>query len=184
MSEIEKLQDDLREQALRDSLTGLYNRRYLKESLAMEINRARRTKQPFSVVILDLDNLKAINDRHGHITGGDQALQTLARELQKMCRESDMICRYGGDELLVLMYDTTAVAALRRANEWLEEVRKTVLKSKSGEFSITFSAGVAEYLTGDINGESILIRADRALYYAKGNGRNRAECYFKDMDYT
>lgn len=182
MSEIEKLQDTLREQAIHDSLTELYNRRYLKESLQMEINRARRTQQPFCVVILDLDDLKTINDRHGHITGGDLALQTLAAMLKKMCRESDTICRYGGDEFMILMYGAPAPTALRRANEWLEEARKIKLGSESGEFTITFSAGLAEYQASDADGESILIRADRALYRAKENGKNRVECYIEDMD--
>jgi diguanylate cyclase (GGDEF)-like protein/PAS domain S-box-containing protein len=182
LQEIQSLQEALRQQALRDPLTNLYNRRYLEESLHVEISRSQRTQQPLSVVILDLDYLKSINDQYGHLAGGDQALQTLAKTLESLCRESDTICRYGGDEFLVVLYDTPQSTAFLRAQEWLDEVRKITLESDSGEFRITFSAGVAEYRQTDRDSESILVRADRALYRAKANGRNRVECYTDDMD--
>jgi diguanylate cyclase (GGDEF)-like protein/PAS domain S-box-containing protein len=182
LQEIQSLQDDLRQQALRDAQTGLYNRRYLEEIMQQEVDRARRKQKTFSVVIFDLDNLKSINDTYGHIIGGDQAIKSLADALKQMCRPSDTICRYGGDEFLVLLYDTSASVAAKRANQWLREVRKTKLISNGHEFGISFSAGVAEFEMSDANCENTLIRADRALYQAKEMGKNCVVMYSKDLD--
>jgi diguanylate cyclase (GGDEF)-like protein/PAS domain S-box-containing protein len=171
--EIQSLQEALREQALRDSLTGLYNRHYLEEIMPKEIARAQRSKKNFSVVILDLDNLKTINDTYGHIKGGDQAIKTLADTLKHMSRKSDILFRYAGDEFLILLYDTPAQIAFRRVNQWLNTVQKISIIAENRQFSISFSAGIAEFSALDTNGEDILIRADQALYQAKQNGRNQ-----------
>ena len=173
LAEIKKLESSLREQAIRDSLTGLFNRRYMEETFQQELSRALRKEEAFSIVILDLDHLKKINDTHGHMIGGDKALQILADTLKKMCRVEDTICRYGGDEFLIILYDTSAQVAYKRVLEWKEAVAKIKIESGAGEFSVSFSAEVAEFPLHGLKGEEILIRADEALYQAKALGRNQ-----------
>jgi diguanylate cyclase (GGDEF)-like protein len=117
--------------------------------------------------------LKKINDTYGHVKGGDKALQVLVDTLKQISRTEDILCRYAGDEFLIILYDTTAQAAYERALEWKEIVSKIKIKTDEGDFSITFSAGVAEYPLHGFTGEDILIRADQALYRAKELGRDR-----------
>lgn len=168
--EIKELESDLREQAIRDPLTGQFNRRYMDETLQREIGRASRKGESLRIVILDLDHLKKINDSHGHIIGGDVALKILANTLKKMCREEDTLCRYGGDEFLVILYDTPLDVAKERAIQW----RKSLKRIPSNQrFGVTFSAGVAAFPEHGLTGEEILIQADRALYNAKEGGRDR-----------
>ena len=170
---IEGLQAALREQAIHDPLTGLYNRRHMNEALKQECARALRKGERLSVVILDLDHLKEINDTFGHVTGGDKALQILAGTIKQMCRMEDTLCRYGGDEFLIILYNTLAQVAYERALQWKEAVTKIKVDSPGGEFGITFSAGVAEFPTQGSTGEETIVHADRALYRAKELGRNR-----------
>ncbi|MBT3712128.1 MAG: GGDEF domain-containing protein [Anaerolineae bacterium] len=125
------------------------------------------------IVILDLDHLKKINDAYGHVEGGDKALTILADTLSEICRIEDTICRYAGDEFLIILYDTPAQAAYERALEWKEAVSKLKITSDKGEFSFTFSAGIAEFPLHGLTGEGILIRADQALYRAKELGRDQ-----------
>ena len=173
IDKIEKLQFELREQALRDPLTGLFNRRYMEEALEQELAKANRKEMPLSIVILDLDNLKAINDTNGHFTGGDEALKTLANTLRGLCRAEDIVSRYGGDEFLVVLYDTSIEVASKRAFEWKEALSK----SRGNEFSITFSAGIASFPLHGITTEEILANADEALYRAKKDGRDKVVIY-------
>jgi diguanylate cyclase (GGDEF)-like protein len=177
LDEISKLETKLREQAIRDPLTGVFNRRYMDAMLNKELARALRTKEPLSIVILDLDHLKTINDTYGHVEGGDKALQALADTLKQLTRVEDILCRYAGDEFIVILYHTSAKVAYERALEWKDAVSKIKIETDEGEFSITFSAGVAEFTTHDPTGESILIRADQALYRAKELGRDRVVIY-------
>lgn len=184
LEEIQILQKALQDQALHDPLTGVYNRRYLEEKLKQETDRAVRTGKPYSIVILDLDNLKWLNDTFGHVFGGDQAIKALANTLSEMCRESDTLCRYGGDEFMVLLYDTTAPIALRRVEQWLTVVQSVRMLAENREFGMTFSAGVAEFRLNEVDGESTLIRADRALYAAKANGKKQARMYTDDLNFV
>ncbi len=177
LAEIKELEAALREQATRDPLTGLFNRRHMEDVLKQELARASRKKEPLSVVILDLDRLKEINDIYGHMTGGDKALQILADTLKQMCREEDTPCRYGGDEFLVILYDTPAQVAYERASQWKEAVAKIKIASNDREFGITFSAGVAAFPTHGSTVEGILLHADRALYRAKELGRDQVMVY-------
>ena len=179
LTEIRELEVALREQAIRDPLTGVFNRRYMDEVLQQELTRAARKEGALSVVILDLDYLKEINDTYGHVTGGDKALQTLADTLKQMCREEDTLCRYGGDEFLVILYDTPAQVAYERASQWQETVGKIKITSDDREFGITFSAGVAAFPAHGSTGEGILQNADRALYRAKELGRDQVVVYQK-----
>ena len=173
LTEIEDLQVALNEQAIRDPLTGLYNRRHMENVLKHECARALRKRERLSVVIIDLDHLKEINDTYGHVNGGDKALQALADSILQMCRLEDTVCRYAGDEFLVILYDTTAQVAYERAMHWKENVTKIKISTPKGEFGITFSAGVAEFPTHGTTGEDTIIMADRALYHAKELGRNQ-----------
>ena len=117
LAEIEALQAKLRDQALRDPLTGVFNRRFLAETLARETARARRDSRAYAVVILDLDHFKRVNDTHGH-EAGDRVLVAAAELLRSHTREGDLVCRYGGEEFVVLMPGASAVSAARRAELW------------------------------------------------------------------
>jgi len=175
--QIEELQASLREQAIRDPLTGLYNRRYMEDILKRECTKALRMGEPLSIIVLDLDDLKEINDTYGHLAGGDRAIQELATTIEHMCRTEDTVCRYGGDEFFVLLYNMSAQVAYERALQWKGAITKIKIGSPKGEFGITFSAGVAEFPTHGSTGEEIIIKADSALYSAKELGRNQVVVY-------
>lgn len=181
LKEIKQLQKSLHDQAIRDPLTGLYNRRYMEEILKQECARAARKHSPVSVVILDLDHLKHINDNHGHVLGGDQALQTLAETLKQVCRTGDTLCRYGGDEFLVILYDTPAHIAYKRATQWQRAINGTRLFSGGKEFKITLSAGIAEFPLHGADVLELTIHADRALYQAKKGGRDNIVIYTEEL---
>ena len=167
----------LREQTIRDSLTGVFNRRYMMETLEKEIFRSSRSKKKLSVVMLDIDKLKEINDKYGHVEGGDQSLKEIAKTLQNLCRHEDTICRYAGDEFVVILYDTSASSACERALEWKETISKKKFTVKNKEFGVTFSAGVVEYSFQQISAEELLQCADHALYQAKEAGRDQVMIY-------
>lgn len=175
--EIKELEAALREQAIRDPLTGVFNRRYMDEALQQELARTSRKGGTFSVVILDLDYLKEVNDNYGHVTGGDKALQTLADTLNHMCREEDTLCRYAGDEFLVILYDTPAQVAYERASQWREAISRIKITANGRKFGITFSAGVASFPSHGSTSDGILQNADRALYQAKELGRDQVVVY-------
>jgi diguanylate cyclase (GGDEF)-like protein len=177
LTQIEELQAALREQAIRDPLTGAYNRRYMEEVLEQECARTLRKGDVLSIVLFDLDFLKEINDTYGHVTGGDKALQALADTLKQMCRVEDTLCRYGGDEFLVLLYNTSAQVAYERALQWKKAITRITISSPEGDFKITFSAGVAEFPTHGSTGKEAIINADKALYSAKELGRNQIAVY-------
>ena len=170
LAEIKKLESELREQAIRDPLTGVFNRRYMDEMLKKELVRAVRKDEPLSIAILDLDHLKEINDTYGHVTGGDKSLQILADTIKKMCRRDDTVCRYAGDEFLVIFYNTPAQKACERVLKWRDALK---IAASEEEFKITFSAGAAAYPSHGATAEELLIQADRALYSAKEQGRDR-----------
>jgi diguanylate cyclase (GGDEF)-like protein len=177
LAEIKQLETKLREQAIRDPLTGVFNRRYMDEMLKKEVSRAARKGNLLSVVILDLDNLKKINDTYGHVEGGDKALQVLAGTIKQISRTEDILCRYAGDEFMAILYDASAQAAYECALKWKEAVSKIKIDTNKGEFSITFSAGVAEYHFRGLTGDELLIQADLALYRAKELGRDSVVIY-------
>ena len=173
LAEIKELGIALREQALRDPLTGLYNRRYMEEALQQELAKAIRKEKPLSVVMLDLDNLKEINDLYGHGVGGDKALQALADSIKPLCRTGDTFCRYAGDEFIIILYDASLDVAYKRTLDWRDVIAKIKIASEDGEFMITFSAGVAAYPSHASTGNKLIQQADKALYQAKNLGRNR-----------
>jgi len=175
--EINELHASLRKQALRDPLTNLYNRRYMDEALKREIARAKRENYPITVVLIDLDFLKKFNDAGGHATG-DRALRSLAGLLSRSSRLEDIVCRFGGDEFIVILPNTSAKTALKRAGNWHKELKEfTMLHRKDKILSITFSAGIATFPTHGQTIEDVLKSADLALYRAKMNGRNRTKLF-------
>jgi len=163
--------------ASHDSITGLYNRRELLRCLDYEIGRCRRYQHPLSFVFMDLDDFKKINDRFGHPVG-DEALRQVARTLDSLYRRADVLARFGGDEFAVLMPETSADDARQGAERLRHAIEIASMKldhpdGTTQDVKITISLGVAEY-PGDANSRDALIgAADRALYDAKRQGRNR-----------
>jgi diguanylate cyclase (GGDEF)-like protein/PAS domain S-box-containing protein len=174
--EIGLLQSKLREQAIRDPLTNLFNRRYLEETLDRELARAAREDYPVCVIMIDLDHFKRVNDTYGH-EAGDKVLKALAITLSEQCRRGDFACRYGGEEFVVVMPNIKTDTAYERA----EMIRKSLnsLHVPYGHYnlSITISMGIACYPVNGDTRESILHAADQAMYGAKEAGRDHILSY-------
>jgi diguanylate cyclase (GGDEF)-like protein/PAS domain S-box-containing protein len=180
LNENERLRAQLQEQAIRDPLTGVYNRRYFAEALENETARAVREQSPFSIIILDIDHFKKINDTYGHKCG-DLILRSLTDFLQENTRRSDIVCRFGGEEFVILMPDAAVDSARERAELFREEFEAMVHVYEGRQVQSTFSAGIASFpLHADL-GETLLNMADLALYQSKANGRNRVTVYSPEM---
>lgn len=168
----------LAEASSRDSLTGLYNRPYVIDKIEAELNRALRFGAPVSVLMLDLDHFKDVNDRYGHIAG-DRVLQTVGALLKDSCRVYDVPGRYGGEEFCLVLPETKLDSSMSVAERIRRRLEATTLDLQSGSVRITTSIGVASVDSNsnaddDLYAASALIdRADRAMYMAKGEGRNR-----------
>ena len=168
-----KLRDALRELALRDGLTGLYNRRYMEDGMSREIHRAERSGKPLSVVMIDIDHFKVFNDKYGH-DAGDFVLSALARAITTKIRPSDMACRYGGEELAVLLPEASLKYALERAEQMRLAIRDTNLSHLGQTLPApTASFGVAVFPANGTSSTHLLKAADEALYRAKHEGRDR-----------
>jgi diguanylate cyclase (GGDEF)-like protein len=173
VKEVEALQAALREQAVRDFLTGLFNRRYLNEVLPAMLALAERADEPLALAIIDFDHFKTINDMHGH-AAGDALLAEFGRLLKTRLRKSDVACRYGGEEFCVLMPHTDAEAAQRKLASLQEAWREKVFAFDSGAVSrCTFSAGIADSLLVRGSVDALLRAADTAELEAKRRGRDR-----------
>jgi diguanylate cyclase (GGDEF)-like protein/PAS domain S-box-containing protein len=172
LDEITTLQEQLRDQANHDLITGIFNRRYLEDTLIREVGRARREKEPLSLVMIDMDNFKIINDRYGH-QAGDRILQEVGKLLKVQIRLSDIACRYGGDEFVVIMPGASLEIASQRADAWRLLLTTMEHVYKGAQLTPTFSAGVATFPQHGGDPERLLQMADKALYRAKEAGRNR-----------
>ncbi len=172
VNEIEALQNELRAQATRDPLTNLYNRRYLEETLENELARAEREGNPVSIIMMDADRFKRINDLHGH-KAGDLALQALSRIIQLYIRKSDIACRYGGEEFVIVMPNTQMEVARDRAEKIREDFRNLDFIGPGTEAETSLSIGIAAYPLSGTRGEDVLDAADQAMYAAKIDGGNR-----------
>ena len=162
----------LRKSASTDPLTGALNRRAIARESAREISRAHRSRTPFSIVVIDIDHFKAINDRHGHSTG-DQALCALTALLRRGLRKIDLIGRLGGEEFVLILPDTRLDGAALIAEKLRRKLSTRPLALSTGSLKMTFTAGVAQLLASDTGLHSLLERADKALYRGKSEGRNR-----------
>jgi diguanylate cyclase (GGDEF)-like protein/PAS domain S-box-containing protein len=168
-----KLQETLRDQAIRDPLTGLFNRRYMEESLEREVSRAGRGGIPVGVIMLDIDHFKHFNDTFGH-EAGDTLLGALGNFLRAHIRGGDIACRYGGEEFTLILPDASFDATRDRAEQLREAVTKlNVLHRGETLGPITLSLGVATFPEHGSIGQAVLLAADGALYRAKHEGRNR-----------
>jgi len=178
--EVEFLQEKLQEQAIRDPLTGVFNRRFLAESLDKEVSKAERENIPVSIIMMDVDLFKDFNDTFGHKCG-DIVLQDLANFLTENSRQGDIVCRYGGEEFVILMPNATLHDAYERAETWRRDYTARVIHHGGKELSISFSAGVASFPLHGTSGESILYAADDALYRSKNEGRNKVTLYNRSL---
>ena len=174
IEEVQSLQEALRAQAVRDALTGLFNRRHLAETLPTLFALARRERQPLALAIIDLDHFKRVNDRHGH-AAGDRLLQAFGELLASQLRRSDVACRYGGEEFCLLMPRTGADAARRKVQALLRRWRAMRFEIDDDEVleGQSFSAGVADTLAAAPSPDALLKAADDELLAAKRAGRNR-----------
>jgi diguanylate cyclase (GGDEF)-like protein len=170
VTELERLRAELTEQAARDHLTGLYNRRHLTSVLD---RAARAAGDGLAVVMLDVDHFKSVNDQYGHAVG-DRLLADLAGELVRSCGAGTTVARYGGEEFVVVLPGADLEAAMSHAQQWRQRCAMLVLDTDYGPLRCTISAGVARFLPG-MTVEGLLRAADEALYAAKAAGRNRVE---------
>jgi diguanylate cyclase (GGDEF)-like protein/PAS domain S-box-containing protein len=167
------LREALRHQAIRDPLTGLFNRRYLQETLEREVSRATRHGHPLSIIFLDLDHFKQFNDAHGH-DAGDALLRELGQLLLARLRADDIVCRYGGEEFVLILPEAALEAAHTRAESLRAEIRGMAVKHYGRLLgTVTASLGVATLPRHGRTGEQVLHAADQALYAAKQAGRDR-----------
>jgi len=162
--------------AMRDELTGLFNRRSVLESLTHHAAIAQRSRLPMSLLMLDVDHFKRVNDNHGHLSG-DRVLRELAQTLMTRTREQDVLGRYGGEEFLVILPDTDLDGARQMAEALRKVVEATPFHAEDGQsLPITVSLGVSTLdLASEQRGNALIGLADQALYKAKQNGRNRVE---------
>ncbi len=167
-----QLREALRQQAQRDPLTGLHNRRYLNDRFVRELERAARVQTPLSVIIADIDHFKRINDVWGHALG-DRVLQMVAQQLRLNLRHGDAVCRIGGEEFVLLLPDAPPEAARQRAEQLRGLIRAARLPEAEGLPPITLSWGIAAFPQHGQNAEELLTRADETLYRAKSEGRDR-----------
>jgi diguanylate cyclase (GGDEF)-like protein/PAS domain S-box-containing protein len=176
--EIQRLQAQLREMAIHDSLTGLYNRHYLNETLKRELARAAREKYSISFIMIDIDHFKRVNDTYGH-KAGDSVLQDLAVQLLNNSRASDILYRYGGEEFLAILPKVKADYAYQIAEKWRKGfLDSPILREFSGA-KTTISCGIAAYPKHATSAANLIVYADQALYQAKAAGRNRSVLWKK-----
>ena len=176
IAKIDDLQEKLREQANRDSLTGLFNRRYLEGTLEREQARCRREGAPLTMLMIDVDHFKMVNDDYGH-QAGDEFLRVLGRLLLEHARTEDIVCRYGGEEFLLVLPKMPLDIALDRAAHLLTMFQELTVPYGEMRIRTTVSIGVATTPDHADSAEALLKCADRALYQAKARGRNRVVVY-------
>jgi len=169
-----RFQKQMYESSVRDGLTGAFNRKHFDERIVSEVSFARRHKVPLSLVMMDLDHFKSINDNFGH-PAGDQVLSTVARAVMEALRVEDVFARYGGEEFVVIARGITAVGGLALGERLRKIVEEILITGPKGDrIPVTISLGVATVEPGvSVSGAALVAAADRKLYESKENGRNR-----------
>lgn len=175
-AEMHKMHEQLHEQSLRDPLTGLYNRRYLGEAMQRELIRAMRGEHPICLVMCDIDHFKTINDKYGHLTG-DEVLRVFAELLKSSARGSDIVCRYGGEEFLLLLPEMPLNTARQRTEQTRHALETMSIETGAGLLRGTASFGVAVFPQHGKTSDELIRAADEAMYEAKRTGRNRVVVY-------
>jgi diguanylate cyclase (GGDEF)-like protein len=176
-SEFHRRTEELKQISITDSLTGLLNRGHFQERLAEEIERFKRHKLPFSLIMIDIDDFKRLNDTHGHVVG-DEALVATARSIRNSIRAIDMAARYGGEEFTVILPQTAKQAARTMAQRIGRAVARTPIQTTKGVvLYLTVSLGAASFPDDATTGDELLQRADQAMYEAKRRGKNQAVVY-------
>lgn len=174
-SELIAAREALRVQATTDALTGVLNRRAVTDRLKDELARAVRTSGDVSMLLLDVDHFKAVNDTHGH-DAGDEVLRAIARVALQTVRAYDVVGRYGGEEFLIILPDCDKGQAFAAADRLRQQIAATVVPHKGAALSVTISAGLVSQRGSSVrDAESLVTAADDALYRAKRSGRNRVE---------
>jgi diguanylate cyclase (GGDEF)-like protein/PAS domain S-box-containing protein len=176
IQETNRLQEQLREQAVRDPLTGLYNRRYLDATLDREISRAARDGHTLCLAILDIDHFKKINDNYGH-QAGDEVLKSLGALLKASARGGDIACRWGGEEFMLVLPRMPAETAKQRTEQWRSAFSNIAFSLGEGQTHITLSVGIAVFPDHGRDAAKLIECADIALYQAKSEGRNRVVAF-------
>jgi diguanylate cyclase (GGDEF)-like protein len=166
-----QLFQEIRENSLRDGLTGCFNRTHALDVIDMELRRARRSQMPVSLIMFDIDHFKDVNDRFGHLCG-DSVLAAVGQKMREVLRGSDLKCRYGGEEFLVLLPETPVEGAKRVADTLRRELAEMPLMWKDETLTVTASFGVSVAMPAEIDSQALIGRADTALYRAKDQGRN------------
>jgi diguanylate cyclase (GGDEF)-like protein/PAS domain S-box-containing protein len=174
--EIGLLQSKLREQAIRDALTNLFNRRYLDETLERELARAAREGYPLCILMMDIDHFKDVNDTYGH-EAGDTVLKELSNMVTKQSRQGDFVCRYGGEEFVLVMPNIGIRIAKERANSLLRSISSLFVPFGRVNLNITVSMGISWFPEHGETKDDLIRTADKALYAAKNKGRNQAVVY-------
>jgi diguanylate cyclase (GGDEF)-like protein len=163
---------ELHELSITDSLTGLYNRKHLMETLDNEVARSKRHKHDFAVLVIDIDHFKEYNDTYGHLAG-DEVLSRLASVFKKSVRSCDYVARYGGEEFILLLPEIGPEDGVKTAERIQKKVAKGNFSGDGEPIKVTVSVGVASYPRDGDDPQAIIRQADDALYQAKESGRNR-----------
>ena len=174
LREIEALQDQLKEQAIRDGLTGLFNRRYFEEAMCAEFAKAQRAKAPLAVILIDIDHFKQVNDTYGH-QAGDCVLQIFADVIKSHIRTSDIACRYGGEEFIIALPGLSLESAYERAERLRLAFKETCVPFKGHIIRVTISSGVGALPEYEGDRDGLISSVDKALYMAKKKGRDRTQ---------
>jgi diguanylate cyclase (GGDEF)-like protein len=162
---------EVKDNSVKDGLTGCFTRDHSLDVIDAELRRARRSQTPVSLILFDLDHFKDINDRYGHLCG-DAVLSVVGKRMKEVLRGSDLKCRYGGEEFLVLLPETPLHGARRVAETLRREIAERPVPWAGEALTITASFGLAQTMPGEVNVQAVIARADQALYRAKDNGRN------------
>ena len=162
---------EVRDNSVRDGLTGCFTRTHALDVIDAELRRARRSQTPVSLIMFDLDHFKDVNDRYGHLCG-DAVLSAVGKRMKEVLRGSDLKCRYGGEEFLVLLPETPLHGARRVAETLRREIAERPVPWSGEGLTITASFGLAQTMPGEVNVQAVIARADQALYRAKDDGRN------------